>query len=69
MESLRGYLHTDWSAMTLHDWMGMAITVVVFLGMVAGYVMVFNPKNKERFEARRTAPLDHDEQFVEGNER
>jgi cbb3-type cytochrome oxidase subunit 3 len=57
-----GYLHTDWVAMTLHDWLGMAITLVVFVGMAAGYIMVFNPRNKENFESRRYLPTDDDEQ-------
>ncbi len=69
MEALRGFFSTNWAAMTLHDWLGLSITIVVFVGMLAGYVMVLNPKNKERFEARRTAPLDYDDKFVEGNKR
>jgi hypothetical protein len=61
MSALTEYFQTDWAAMTLHDWLGMVITVVVFLGMAAGYIMVLNPRNKEKFESRRNLPLDADE--------
>jgi cytochrome c oxidase cbb3-type subunit 4 len=70
MSVLTEYLHTDWVSMTLHDWLGMFITVVVFFGMVAGYIMVFNPRNKKDFESRRNLPLDEDEQqLVVGDKR
>lgn len=58
MNSLREYFHTDWSAMTLHDWLGLAITLVVFLLMIALYMYVFHPAHKERLESQRHIPLD-----------
>jgi cytochrome c oxidase cbb3-type subunit 4 len=58
MSALTEYLHTDWVSMTLHDWLGMMITLVVFVGMAAGYIMVFNPRNKKDFESRRNLPLE-----------
>ena len=54
------YFETDWAAMTLHDWIGTIITVVVFLLMVGLYIYVFHPKNKQRLEARRHIPMDED---------
>lgn len=48
--------------MTLHDWIGLVLTVAVFLLMVWLYLYTFNPKNKERLEAQRHIPLD-DENF------
>lgn len=60
MNSLREYFHTNWSAMTLHDWLGLIITVGAFLGMVWIYAVVFNPKNKERFESQRHIPFDEE---------
>jgi cytochrome c oxidase cbb3-type subunit 4 len=66
MDALLNHFSTDWAAMTLHDWMGMVLTIIVFVGMLAGYVMVFNPRNKEKFEQRRFLPLDHDEQMEAG---
>ena len=52
------YFHTDWAAMTLHDWIGTIITVTVFLLMVGVYAYVLNPKNKNELEAQRHIPLD-----------
>ena len=58
MNKLQEYFHTDWSAMTLHDWLGLVITIVVFAIMVGLYLYIFNPANKERLEAGRNIPLD-----------
>lgn len=46
------YLHTDWAAMSTNDWLGVFFTVAAFVAMVVVYVMVFNPKNKDAFEAQ-----------------
>jgi len=61
VNSLKEYFHTDWAAMTLHDWLGMGITIIVFFVMVGLYVYVFHPANKERLEAHRYIPLDDDD--------
>lgn len=58
MNKLQDYFHTDWGAMTLHDWLGLVITIVVFAIMVALYLYIFHPANKERLEAARNIPLD-----------
>lgn len=60
MNSIKEYFQTDWAAMTLHDWLGLGITIVVFLMMIAIYVYIFHPANKERFESQRFIPLDED---------
>ena len=60
MSRLREYFHTDWGAMTQHDWLGLSLTVIVFLVMVALYVYIFHPSNRERLEAQRNIPLDDD---------
>ncbi|VAX13147.1 hypothetical protein MNBD_GAMMA24-2548 [hydrothermal vent metagenome] len=39
--------------MTLHDWIGMIMTVSVFIIMLVAYVLVFHPKNRDRLEAQR----------------
>lgn len=39
--------------MTLHDWIGLIITIVVFVLMVWLFLYVFNPKRKQRFESQR----------------
>ena len=60
MNNLREYFQTDWAAMTLHDWIGLILTVGAFLAMVWIYSYVFNPKNKERLESQRNIPFDED---------
>ena len=61
MERLNEYFQTYWSAMTLHDWLGLGITIVVFFVMVALYVYVFRPSNKAKWESHRYIPLDDDD--------
>ena len=46
--------------MTTSDWVGMSITVVVFLLMVALYVYVLRPKNRDKLESHRNIPMDDD---------
>ncbi|KPJ91719.1 MAG: hypothetical protein AMJ55_11170 [Gammaproteobacteria bacterium SG8_15] len=46
--------------MTLHDWLGLGITIVVFFVMIALYIYIFHPSNKEKLEAHRHIPLDDD---------
>ena len=46
--------------MTTSDWIGMILTVVVFLLMVALYVYVLRPKNREKLESQRFIPMDED---------
>jgi len=49
---LMDYLHTDWAAMSLNDWLGVFFTVAAFVAMIAVYVLVFNPKNKDAFDSQ-----------------
>jgi len=60
VSSLKEYFSTDWAAMTLHDWIGMIMTVSIFIIMIVAYVLVFHPKNKDRLEAQRHIPIDDD---------
>ncbi len=57
MTKLFEYFHTDWAAMSLNDWQGVLLTVLAFIAMVAVYVMVFNPKNKETLNAHADMAL------------
>ena len=57
---LADFFSTDWGAMTLQDWLGMIVTVVVFLLMIGLYVYVFHPANKAKLEAHRHIPLHDD---------
>ena len=52
MIKLMDYLHTDWTAMSRNDWLGVGFTVLAFVAMVAVYVLVFNPKNKDALNSR-----------------
>lgn len=63
MNSLKDYFHTDWGAMTQHDWIGLIMTLIVFVVMVGLYVFVFHPSNKERLESQRYIPLDDEPEF------
>ena len=58
MNNLKDYFHTDWSAMTQHDWVGLIMTIVVFFVMLGLYLYIFHPANKERLEKQRYIPLD-----------
>jgi len=60
VSKLKEYFYTDWEAMTASDWVGMILTVVVFLLMVALYVYVLRPKNREKLESKRFIPMDDD---------
>jgi cytochrome c oxidase cbb3-type subunit IV len=60
VSSLAEYFHTDWEAMTVNDWIGTVLTVVVFLLMAVAYFQVFRPKNRDRLEARKHIPFDED---------
>lgn len=69
MSSLKEYFSTDWSALTLHDWIGLIMTVTVFFLMVALYVLVLHPKNKDKLESQRDIPIDDDDDRFETEER
>jgi cytochrome c oxidase cbb3-type subunit IV len=61
VSSLADYFHTDWEAMTTSDWVGMIVTVVIFLLMVGVYLYALRPKNRDSLEALRFIPLDNEE--------
>lgn len=67
MNNLRDYFHTDWAAMTQHDWLGLIMTIAVFFVMLGLYLYVFHPANKQRFEAQRFIPLDDDDLFMKNS--
>ena len=52
MTKLMDYLHTDWAAMTRNDWLGVVFTLLAFVAMVAVYVLVFNPRNKDALNSQ-----------------
>jgi cytochrome c oxidase cbb3-type subunit 4 len=61
VSSLAEYFRTDWGAMTTNDWIGLSITVVVFVLMVAAYFQVFRPKNRDKLESKRYIPFEEDD--------
>lgn len=69
MTKLLGYLGMDVEAMTINDWLGVFFALVAAIGMVAVYVMVFRPSNKEKFEAQRSMALDDEDPTNMGEKR
>jgi cytochrome c oxidase cbb3-type subunit 4 len=47
--------------MTTNDWIGLGITVVVFVLMVVAYFQVFRPKNRDKLESKRYIPFEEDD--------
>lgn len=69
MTKLLGYLGMDVAAMTMNDWMGVFLTLLAFVGMIASYVLVFRPSNKKEFEAHGRMALDDDDPVKLGEKR
>ena len=53
MNSVIDHFSTNWSLMTLNDWIGTSATVIVFILMAVAYFYVFSSKNRERLESHR----------------
>jgi len=64
---IQEYFHTDWSAMTGNDWLGLVLTVIIFVLMVVVYFWALNPKNKDSLESHRTMLMD-DEKNAENED-
>jgi cytochrome c oxidase cbb3-type subunit IV len=62
---IQEYFHTDWSAMTGNDWLGLVLTVIIFVLMVVVYFWALRPKNKDSLESHRTMLMDDDEKNAE----
>jgi cytochrome c oxidase cbb3-type subunit IV len=64
------YMHTDWAAMSLNDWLGVFYTVLAALAMIWVYVQVFNPKNKEALNSRGSMALrDESDEYNNSGDR
>ena len=61
MDAIKQHFYTNWSEMTFSDWFGLGVTIVIFLLMIALYVYVLHPSNREKLESRRFIPLDDDD--------
>ena len=66
MTEFLAYLGMDVAAMTVNDWLGVFFTVVVAIGMVYVYVMVFRPANRDKFESQRGMALDDEDHINAG---
>lgn len=70
MIKLMEYFHTDWAAMTTNDWQGVIFTALAVVAMIAAYVLVFNPKNKDAFDSQADMALrDEAEQINLGDKK
>ncbi|ESQ13498.1 MAG: hypothetical protein N838_14925 [Thiohalocapsa sp. PB-PSB1] len=58
------YFKTDWAAMTVTDWVGTILTVVIFILMMVAYFQVFRPKNRDDLESRKHIPFAEDQQDI-----
>ena len=63
MTRLMEYLHTDWAAMSRNDWIGVVFTILAVVAMIAVYMLVFNPRNKEAFDAQADMALRDENEY------
>jgi hypothetical protein len=49
--------------MSSNDWQGVILTLAAFVAMIVVYVMVFNPKNKDAFEAQGDMALREEGEY------
>ncbi|MGC9387365.1 MAG: hypothetical protein ACP5D0_10495 [Hydrogenovibrio sp.] len=61
MSNLEAYFDTDWSAMTTSDWVGLVITVGVFLGMLITFALALRPSKRDELENEKFKILDEDD--------
>lgn len=69
MTKLLDYFHTDWAAMTRNDWLGVFFTVGAFIAMIAAYVLVFSPRNKDAFDAQADMALRDEDEYNNSGEK
>jgi len=58
VNKIKDYFNTDWSAMTTSDWVGLIITIVVFLGMAITFYKALKPSRKDELEQEKYKILD-----------
>lgn len=56
----------DVASMTTNDWLGVSMTILVFVAMIYIYFMVFCPANKDKFESQRGMALNDEEHINVG---
>jgi cytochrome c oxidase cbb3-type subunit IV len=55
------FFNTDWAAMSVNDWIGTLVTILVCFAMIWAYVFAFHPKNKEKLESQRHIIFNDDD--------
>ncbi len=58
---MSSYFSTNWSAMTGADWVGLSITVVVFLGMLITFYLALRPSKRDEMEKQKYRILEDEE--------
>lgn len=61
MSKIDSYFHTDWAALTTQDWVGLLLTVVIFIALAVTFFYALRPKNAKMLEDQRMTPLRDDE--------
>ncbi|MGB9094190.1 MAG: cbb3-type cytochrome c oxidase subunit 3 [Gallionella sp.] len=64
-EMLKGYFQTDWELMTRADWAGLVIVLLLSAVMIALYIWIFKPGNRDKFEQYRDFVNKDDEKSGE----
>ena len=64
---MNSFFSTNWSAMTLNDWIGTSVTVIIFVLMAGAYLYTFKKGNRERLEAHRFIVMNEDSSEKEDN--
>jgi len=49
--------------MSRNDWLGVFFTLAAFVAMVAVYVMVFNPRNKDALNSQGDMALRDEDEY------
>jgi len=60
VDFLERYFSTDWASLTTQDWVGLIITVVVFLGMLITFAMALRPSKRKEMEEQKYKILEDD---------
>jgi len=53
VNDLLDFFITDWAAMTSADWFGLIVVLALSTLMIALYIWVFRPSNRQKFEQYR----------------
>lgn len=60
MSKIQQYFSTDWASMTGHDWAGLIVTVLVFVGLAIAFWWALRPSKRKELEEQKYKVLDDD---------